>query len=464
MLWGEAERSLSGAGWRERMNEADNIDVQEVIDRQGFGGAFPLMFALLFLSLLSDGFDLQTVGFAAPSLVREWGVSRPELAPALSAGLVGVLIGAPLFGWFGDRYGRKRAIVVGSLIYGAFSLACVWAGSVVELALLRFLTGIGLGGVLPNVIAMAAELSPRRIRAIMTPLVTVGISLGAVTVGIVAASLVPAQGWRMLFVIGGVVPLLLALVVQLWLPESPSYLALRPERRADLMRFLKRIRPDLAIGPQTTIRTLAHDQREAAEGNLFEGEFRMITPLIWILFAGLLLTIYLLTSWLPLVLEDGGMSPQGAAIMNTLLQFGGAVGGLIASFLLGRLGTKLIPLLLGLAFLLVAILALVDLDDTAMAAILGLCGICIIGGQTAANASAGLIYPTRMRAKGIGSALGVGRLGSIAGPLIGGFMIGAGAAGTQDLFLLPLIPLGLGMIAGIFLARRRDIRGAEAAH
>jgi AAHS family 4-hydroxybenzoate transporter-like MFS transporter len=182
------------------------------------------------------------------------------------------------------------------------------------------------------------------------------------------------------------------------------------------------------------------------------------------LFAGLLLTIYLLTSWLPLVLEDGGMSQQGAALMNTMLQFGGAAGGLMASFLLGRFGIMLIPILLGLAFLLVGVLASFQVSDIVMAGMLGLCGICIIGGQTAANASAGLVYPTAMRAKGVGSALGVGRVGSIAGPLIGGFMIGAGASGVQDLFLLPLVPLGFGIVAGILLARRRNIRGTATEH
>jgi MFS transporter, AAHS family, 4-hydroxybenzoate transporter len=440
------------------------IDVQDVVDQQGVRGAFPLIFGLLFLSLLSDGFDLQSVGFAAPGLVREWGITRPELAPALSAGLVGVLIGAPLLGWFGDRHGRKMAIVIGSIIYGGFSLACAWSDNVTQLAVLRLLTGIGLGGVLPNVIAMAAELSPRRIRAMMTPLVTVGISLGAVTVGLLAASLVPTFGWRILFLIGGVVPLVLALVVQIWLPESPSFLALKPSRRDELVRLMRRMQPQVNITADTIIRSQTHPQRDETAGSLFSGEYRLITPLIWVLFAGLLLTIYLLTSWLPLVLEDGGMSAQGAAIMNTMLQFGGAVGGLVASFLLGRLGIKLIPILLGSAFILVGILATVEVSDLVLAGMLGLCGICIIGGQTAANATAGLIYPTPMRAKGVGSALGVGRLGSIAGPLIGGLMIGLGASGAQDLFLLPLLPLALGILAGILLSRRRDIRSATAEH
>jgi AAHS family 4-hydroxybenzoate transporter-like MFS transporter len=203
---------------------------------------------------------------------------------------------------------------------------------------------------------------------------------------------------------------------------------------------------------------------EETSGSIFAGPFRTITPIIWLLFAGLLMSIYLLTSWLPLVLENGGMSASGAAIMNTILQFGGVVGGVGASLLIGRIGLPLISILVGGALAVLAVLALVPIPDVGLAAVLGLCGICVIGGQTAINASAGLIYPAAMRAKGVGFALGVGRLGSIAGPIVGGVVIGLGT-GAHSLFLGPLLPLGIAFVASLLLLRRCSItvpRPAEA--
>jgi AAHS family 4-hydroxybenzoate transporter-like MFS transporter len=395
-----------------------------------FGARQALSFALLFLALLADGFDLQAMAFAAPGLVREWGTSRAALAPALSAGLVGVLIGAPLFGLLGDRIGRKRTIVLGSVVYGLFCLATAAAGSIEQLIVLRFLTGIGLGGVLPNVIAQTAELSTGRLRPLLTALVTVGISLGGVTVGLVAAGMGGSGTWRALFVIGGVVPLIVAALVMVLLPESRAFLAVR-ERVAE--------------------------GETAAVSALFDSDYRGITPFVWLMFAGLLMTVYLLTSWLPLVLEGSGMSARGAAVMNTILQFGGAVGGVMASLLLGRVGLKLTPMLLGTAWLTLLLLAFVPVPEVALGAILGLCGICVIGGQTAINASAGLIYPASIRARGVGSALGIGRLGSIAGPFLGAALVGLGAAGRQDLFFVPLVPIGIAFVAAIILTRRARI-------
>jgi AAHS family 4-hydroxybenzoate transporter-like MFS transporter len=398
---------------------------------EAFGGRQALSFALLFLALLADGFDLQAMAFAAPGLVREWGTSRAALAPALSAGLVGVLIGAPLFGLLGDRIGRKRTIVLGSVVYGLFCLATAAANTIEQLIVLRFLTGIGLGGVLPNVIAQTAELATGRLRPLLTALVTVGISLGGVTVGLVAAAMGDSGAWRTLFVIGGVVPLIVAGLVMLLLPESRAFLAER-ERVAE-------------GGPTAEVSAL------------FDRGYRGVTPFVWVMFAGLLMTVYLLTSWLPLVLEGSGMSARGAAVMNTILQFGGAVGGVMASLLLGRLGLKLTPILLGIAWLTLLLLAFVPVPEVALGAILGLCGICVIGGQTAINASAGLIYPASIRARGVGSALGVGRLGSIAGPFLGAALVGLGAAGRQDLFFVPLVPIGIAFVAAIILTRRARI-------
>lgn len=379
-------------------------------------------FAMLFAALVSDGFDLQALGFAAPGIVREWGIARPALAPALSAGLIGVFVGAPFFGWVGDRIGRRRTVVIGSIVYGLFCLLSARAGSLTELVALRFGTGIGLGGVLPNVIALAAELAPARRRALFTSLITIGISAGGLLAGIIAAWLVPDHGWRALFVVGGILPLLIAVLVGTALPESPAFRAEKatPHRR----------------------------------GGLFAGSFALVTPLMWLLFAGVLMSIYLLTSWLPLALEAGGMPPRDAALMNMMLQFGGIVGGVVASLLLSRFRMKLVAAMLICAFATSAFMAFVKLPPAALALALGLCGVGLIGCQTSINAMAGLAYPTPIRARGVGAALGIGRLGSITGPLVGALFLSLASAGTSALFLAPLLPLAVALVAALLLAPR----------
>jgi len=371
------------------------------------------------------------MGFLAPGIAKDWGVTRVQLAPALSAGLVGVALGAPLLGWLGDRFGRKRAILIGSVGYGFLSLSCAFAQDITQLTLLRFVTGIGLGGVLPNVIALTTDVAKARLRRFLTALVSVGISLGGVLVGLVAAAFLPHYGWRSLLIVGGLVPLAISAALALGLREPPV-LASHDDVPAD--------------------------DRGASPAGIFSGDFLLLTPVIWLLFIGLLMSIYLLTSWLPLVLENEGLSPESAAIMNTMLHLGGVVGGVAASLLISRIGLPLITILIGGAWLLALLLAVAPVSDVGLAAMLGLCGICLIGGQTAINAASGLIYPPALRARGVGFALGVGRVGSISGPIAGAVAM---TLGSRGLFIGPLIPLGLSFVAAAILARRGSIDGPD---
>jgi AAHS family 4-hydroxybenzoate transporter-like MFS transporter len=251
--------------------------------------------------------------------------------------------------------------------------------------------------------------------------------------GIIAAWLVPDHGWRALFVVGGILPLLIAVLVGTALPESPAF---RAERATN------------------------HQTKRAG---LFAGRFALVTPLMWLLFAGVLMSIYLLTSWLPLALEAGGMPPRDAALMNMMLQFGGIVGGVVASLLLARFRMKLVAAMLICAFATCAFMAFLKLPPVALAIVLGLCGVGLIGCQTGINAMAGLAYPTPIRARGVGAALGIGRLGSITGPLVGALFLSLASAGTSALFLAPLAPLAVALVAALLIAPRLA-HGANFAH
>ena len=448
------------------MASSETINVDDLVDNQRFGSFSVRVLALALLALIADGYDVQVMAFSAPSLMREWGLKRAEFGPVLSAGLFGILFGAPLFGWLGDRIGRKRCIIVSSVAYGLCSLLCLAARNLEMLIVLRFLTGMGLGGVMPNAIAIAAELSPKKNRAMMASVIAVGITIGGVVPGLIAAQLPPDGTWRMLFLIGGLAPLVIAALIALLLPESVAFLLRRNAPRERIARLVRWIDPRVEVGPDT--RFVSHPVAKGEGvglGALFIGEFRLVTPLLWVMFASTLLTIYLLTSWMPLLLEASGFTPAKAAATNSMFQAGGVVGCLIVSQLLGRFGPRLVVVLFVLTLAAVATVARANLPGEALTLGVAACGACLVGLQATLNGTAGLAYPTSARSKGVGMALGVGRIGSVVGPLIGAQVVGTGVTAARDLFVVPLAPLTLGALAAVIVMwrlTRRGVSGGEA--
>lgn len=448
---------------------SNTVHVDELIDRQQLTGRNYFVLALLLMALVADGFDLQLVGVAAPWLTEAWGVKPSELVgPVQSANLFGMMLGAIFLGGLGDRIGRKRIIVGGVFLFGAMTLAALLTSTVTQLAIVRFLTGIGLGGVLPNVIALTAETTPRRKRAMMTSFVILGMSLGSGLPGVVAAKLAPTHGWESLFIVGGVVPIVIGFLLAIFLPESLLYLTNRGRNREQLARRAQELDPQLQITADTTF--ALREQGEAGRSSfreLFMPGLRITTPMLWIMFAGVLMAMHFLNSWISTVLKLGNLTPQQFSLTNSFFHWAGAIATIFTALLLGRLGLRwvLVLLLIGLGSLLsIAVFGFASGGFLTLAVCLA--GFGVIGSQGALNASAGLIYPSNCRTTGVGAALGIGRVGSLAGPLIGGFVLNLGVP-VQQMFYVPLIPLGLAALAtGVLLLRKVDIRAGDgkAAH
>ena len=217
---------------------ASPVDVAGFIDGQPVGGFQIKLLLTCAAVLFLDGFDTQAIGYVAPALAREWGLSKAALGPVFSAGLFGLMIGALVFGPLADRIGRKKIIIFSTLAFGIGTLATAFIGDVSTLLAIRFLTGLGLGGAMPNAVAMTSEFSPHRRRATMVMIMFCGFSIGAALGGLLAAVLIPQFGWRSVFVVGGVAPLLLVPILALRLPESVRFLALTgrtPGRVAELL-------------------------------------------------------------------------------------------------------------------------------------------------------------------------------------------------------------------------------------
>jgi AAHS family 4-hydroxybenzoate transporter-like MFS transporter len=435
------------------------VNVADIIDT-GAVGAFQLRaFLLCAAVLLVDGFDVQAITYVVPTITREWGLVRGQLWPALTAGLVGVMLGAMFLAPLADRVGRRRIILYSCVAFGTLTLLTLAVDTLPSLVVLRFLTGLGLGSALPNAIGLASEYAPHRHRALVVMFVGSGVSLGAIGAGIAAAQLVAPFGWRAVFVVGGILPLVLALLLTRWLPESIRFAALLPSRQVEAKRLLRKIKPEL--GDDVEIVSHGAEGGKATVLDLFADGRRVATLCLWVAFFMSLLNVYLAINWLPTSLEASGYTDAQASGMTTLYHVGGVVGTYAIGLLMDRLGAHrmvIVALLLaGLGFYTFA--TATELQQWATTAVLALAGVGVIGAQVGANALATMTYPVAIRATGLGWALGVGRVGSIVGPTIIGLML-ANAADARSVYLWCLVPVSIG-IAAIALLKRRAMPARE---
>jgi AAHS family 4-hydroxybenzoate transporter-like MFS transporter len=439
------------------------IQIESLVDGQKIRWFNISLLLWSWLAMFADGFDISALSFAVPELVRDWGEPGGAFKFAQSASNVGVLVGAPLLGYIGDRFGRRVAIALGSVIFGAFTLGMSQATSIHQLEVLRFLTGIGIGGLMPNTIALNAELAPRQWRALLVVLMFTGITLGSGTPGAVAGWLVPTFGWKILFLIGGVVPLAVAVCVWFLLPESVKFLAKRPERQTELLKTARRMRPDLEIAPEAIFvapppaGTPAHGGMAHAPARgvgflglreIFRGSLKFITPLLWICFITTLMANFFLNSWIPLILESNGLTPKEAALASAGYHVGGTVGGVLVSLLLNRYGYSAIVALFVLAPVAIFSMGLEGNSHAMVTIFTWLAGFAVLGVQFGNNACAGLIYPTEARSNGVGFALGIGRLGAILGPIAGGILIEQKTP-LGELFGWAAAPMAAGALAAV---------------
>jgi AAHS family 4-hydroxybenzoate transporter-like MFS transporter len=432
---------------------SQTIRIEQLIDEQTLGRFNVNLLAWSFLAMFADGYEITAMAFAAPELVRTWGVDPSALGPVFSASLLGIFLGAPLLGYVGDRFGRKAAIILGCIICGISTLAMVLTGNLQQLLVLRVVTGIGIGGLMPNTVSLTSELSPKRFRAMLIVLMFTGITLGAGTPSVVAAWLVPRFGWQVLFLLGGIVPLVVAACIAFLLPESIKFLALRDDKREQLLRVARQARPDLSI-PKSAV--FEFPQTMPSEGlglrQIFSHGLAWITPLLWFCFGMTLMANYFLNSWMPVLFVQLGLPPGEAALASGLYHVGGTIGGVLISVLIDRYGFVIIASLLLLAGPVVAGIGIESLSYPALLALSLAAGICVLGAQFGNNAAAGLLYPTEIRAKAAGWAFSVGRFGSILGPLVGGMLLARNRP-LPDLFLAAAAPLAAAAVAALILSR-----------
>jgi AAHS family 4-hydroxybenzoate transporter-like MFS transporter len=433
------------------------VDVKAWIDSRPIAPFQWGVVALCFLIITLDGYDAAVMGFVAPALIEDWGLSRAALGPILGAAMFGVAIGALVAGPLSDRFGRKRVLLGCVLLFALFSLACAAAQNPTQLALLRFLTGLGLGAVMPNCVTLVAEYMPARRRGLMITLMYSGFNVGSGLGGFVAAWLLSHYSWHSALIFGGAVPLAL-LPILLWrLPESAMSMVARNISGARIAATLNRMGG--AFTPQTRFRLEAPLLKSGSKvSGLFRDGYARGTLALWLTYFMGLFVIYLLNGWLPTILRSGGLSLQQAAMITGLFQLGGPLGGIIVGLLMDKMQARSViaaTYLLGCLCLFTQ--GLMDFGAVMLSVLIFISGMCINGAQNGLQAYSPAFYQTEIRATGVSWMHGIGRSGAILSSSLGGVIL-ALAPGQGAIFSVLAIPALLAALA-ILLHRMRPTAG-----
>lgn len=435
---------------------APSIDVKQWIDSRPVGRYQWLILSLCFLIVLFDGFDVAVMGFIAPSLIEEWGLSRAAFGPVMSAGMVGLAIGALCAGPYSDRFGRKRILSIAVAAFGLFSLACAFAQNPLQLSVLRLIGGCALGAAMPTATTLLSEFLPQRSRALLIAIMFTGFNLGSGCGGLFAAWLIPHYGWHSVLLVGGIMPLLLLPFVLTFLPESARFMVNRGASATQIAAVLKRLGGQFTAATQFISNEHAA-QEKAPVRQLFSARYRLGTLSLWTTYFMGLLVIYLTMGWLPTLLRDGGLSIERAASITGLFQIGGTAGAIVVGWIMDRRQPNAViagSYALGGAFIL--LLGAFSLESSLLAVGVIAAGFCMSGAQTGLNAFAPGYYPTEFRATGVSWMLGIGRFGAIFGSLVGGAVLSLGLS-QQLLFAalgLPAFISALAILANAFVVRR----------
>jgi len=413
------------------------VDVGALLDEGRWSAYQKLLVLGTALTIILDGLDNQLLGAAVPVLMREWGLPRPAFARVLASGMFGMMVGGAIGGFIGDRIGR-RATLLGSVItFGLLTVLVSFADNVTTLGVLRFLAGLGLGGAMPNAAALSSEYVPRRHRPFAVTLTIVCIPLGGTLAGLMGAEILPRFGWRALFFVGGLVPLVLAAILFKVLPESPRFLARERSRWPDLVALLRRlghaVDSDGAFvdaGEKVVARASARE--------LFVPEFRRDTLALCVACFFCLLSVYVGVYWVPSLLTSAGFGAGVAGYGLTAFNLGGVVGAIGGAIAIGRLGSRLTMVAMaGGAAAGAAVLAAVPVATQSAFAVLAMLawtGGLINAVQTTMYGLATHVYPTGIRATGVGTAVAVGRIGGVVAPFAGSWALESG--GASQLFML----------------------------
>jgi MFS transporter, AAHS family, 4-hydroxybenzoate transporter len=422
-----------------------SVDIGRILDHGNWTSRQKFFIFLAALTIVFDGIDNQLLAIALPAIMREWALPRSDFAPILACGMAGMMIGGALAGLVGDRYGRRIALIASVLVFGALTAAAALAEGLWTLGIVRLLAGLGLGGALPNAAALASEYVPRRHRPFAVTLTIVCVPLGGTLAAFVGGRLLPITGWRTLFALGGILSIGVAALLMRFLPESPRFLARHPERWPELTAVLRRVGHDVPTDA-TFVDTSEQAVSRPSVAALFIPEFRRDTLALWGAFLCCLHAVYVAFNWVPSMLTDAGQGIGVASNGLAAFNLGGVAGAIGGGLVIERLGSKVTMLTMSAgavagALALAATPITASSDPVLIVALLGFTGALINAVQTTMYALAAHVYPTAVRATGVGTAVAFGRTGGVVSTYAGSWALEAG--GTAGFFGLMAASMAL---------------------
>lgn len=440
--------------------------VSEVLDDAPFSGFHFSLILLCTLVAIVDGFDTTALGVIAPTVALDWGLSLPAFAPALSASLVGMALGGAVGGMLGDRLGRRPIMISMFLIVMAATFASGFAQDIQQLEILRLLTGFGIGGTIPLGAALVAEYMPKKRRSFLLVVMFSGHALGGTLAGLLAPVLIDTFGWQSVFFAGGIAPALLAVALFALLPESARFLTARgtDAARARAVRLLARANPAAGVAADAQLSTGEQRVARGSVADLFTAGRASQTIFLWLTFFATQFVLFALASWMTGLFTQAGHSQAVGAYAQMLHNLGGVVGSLVFGLVSDRLSAR--PVLIGVnvgSILFVAGLGAFAASPLALAMALA-SGVFVLAAQLCLNAYTTGLYPTELRATGVGWALSFGRLGSISSPLVTGALMAQGWAPGSLFFAIAAVPFVSIAALALMRAERYATHGEGPAH
>lgn len=433
---------------------AGAIDLGRLLDAAPWSPYQKYVVSLVAAALLFEGLDSQVLGLAIPALMQDWGVTRADLTPVVGGGLIGMCIGAAIGGSVADRFGRKCSLLASVALFGVATAVSALVDTIGALGVARFVAGLGLGGALPSATALIAEFTPARSRSISIAIGMLTIPIGSMIGGLISAAIIEDYGWRALFMIGGLLPVLLVLAFTRLLPESPQFLLTRPERRAELTRLLVKTHPLSAVSEASLHAEPRIGKLRAPLAALFGTETRIDTMCAWTAFFFTMLALYTVVSWGPAMLaaESFALSFTGSALAAFAL--GGIVGSAGSGWLIAWTGSRPSQLVLGGGGAIVAgVCAALFVDGApgtgTVVALIFVLGVAVTGMQNGMYVMSAHLYPTAVRGTGVGAALTVARLGAVASSVTGALSVDLGGGALFFVFIAVALALSAALAAAV---------------
>lgn len=398
------------------------ININTVIDEAKFTPFHWGVLIWCLLIIIFDGYDLVIYGVALPLLMQEWALSAVQAGMLASTALFGMMFGAMSFGTLSDRLGRKKTIMICVAIFSGFTFLGAFASNPIEFGILRFLAGLGIGGVMPNVVALMTEYAPKRIRSTLVAVMFSGYAIGGMTSALLGAWLVTDYGWKIMFYIA-IIPFLALPLIWKFLPESLMFLTKKGETEK-VCSIVQKIAPEQNIPPQTTFKlneAVAGD--EAPLKALFQQGRTFSTMMFWVAFFMCLLMVYALGSWLPKLMIQAGYSLGASMIFLFALNIGGMVGAIGGGVLADRFHLKPVLTTMFAAGAIALILLGFNSPQAVLYTLIAIAGAATIGSQILLYTFVAQFYPTAVRSTGMGWASGIGRIGAIVGPVLTGALL-----------------------------------------